>query len=748
MKKISLRRCLAVFSALVALTYGVVLACGWSDWDEYGVSAFTPEAFVDSAYKPFFYSDLFYYEIGHDNNHVHRFDDDIVRDWQVYLGKSNADTEVRYFLLTASLAAVDSVVQQSSKSLPAALGSMKLVQDKSDKKVAAFFKLLQYAKSNESYAASSKEYWGYDEKQDWIPLSPKQLEDRESMIKEMKRAADPFIGQRYFFQLVRSYFFSAHYDACIAFYEQYKNQFPENTLAARSLSYVAGSYYKQKNYAKANYLYAKIYDAGNEFKTVAHFSFHPQEDADWKQSLALCRDKQEQATLWHLLGIYFDEERAIKEIYTLDPASNKLDLLLVRLINKQEIRSNTESVAYGGAAYAPGKDSLNKTALKMVTAIAEEQRTAKPYLWFLSAGYLHFINEDYQTAAAYYERAKKTMPSEALAQAQLHLLVLMNKVATVKVVDKRGESDLLGDLARLQSVAADPIPSFRFANANDWIKRAMAKKYKKQKDELHAELFVHTDSFFADPARVVQLKAFLLDKSSSAFDRYCQSIYTITVPQISEFQYVKLAYQDRIDDALELIARSGEVEDGELLGNPFNGNIKDCHDCDHAAPQKVKYTKTGMLRKMKEMEDSIAAGKDVLNNGLLLGNAFYNMSHYGNARYFYEGAVIGTAHYSPVALSPAFQQMLVSQSKAKEYYRKALAYARTDEQKARITYLLLKCERNELYNQLYQNPDYSSWSYADRPATNFALLLPFKNTRYYNEVLAECGYFKAFLEKR
>ncbi|HTN17626.1 MAG TPA: hypothetical protein VL092_08100 [Chitinophagaceae bacterium] len=748
MKKIFLQKLLIVCSALTALSYGVLWACGWSDWDEYGVSAFTPEAFTDSAYRPFFYSDMFYYQIGHDNNHVHRFDDAVVRDWQDYLGKSRSDTEVRYFLLTASAGQVDTVLQQKVKTLPAQLAAMKLVQDKGSKKANAFFAFLHYAKANESYATTWSDYWGYDEKQQWIPLSPAQIKDRELMIKAMKEAPDAFIGQRYFFQLVRSYFFSLDYETCIAFYGQYKDRFPDNMLAARTQGYVAGAYYKQKDYAHANYLYSRVYDAGDELKTVAHFSFHPQEETDWQQTLALCRTKQEQATLWHLLGVYFDEERAISEIYKLDPASNKLDLLLTRLVNIQENRANAESTEYGGAAYTPRRDSLSKKALKLVSAIADEGKTAKPYLWLLSAGYLHFINEDYAKAAQYYAQARQTLPVDLLPQAQVRLLVLMNKVAAAKIIDQQKESELLDDLVWLQSQTKDPIPYFRFSYADDWIKRIMAGKYRRQKDILHAELFVHTDSFFSSPARVAQLKTFLLDTHSGPFDQYCQSIYPITVPQVSEFQYMSLAYQDKIGEALELISRSAAVEDAELPGNPFNGTIRDCHDCDHAAPQKVKYTKVSLLRKMKEMQDSATAGKDVYNNNLLLGNAFYNMSHYGNARYFYEGAVIGEAHYSPVELPAAFQPMLISQVNAKEYYRKALNAAVTDEQKAKVSYLMLKCERNELYNQLYKNPEYSAWSYAGRPATNFAPLQRYKQTAYYKEVLKECGYFQAWLGKR
>ena len=105
------------------------------------------------------------------------------------------------------------------------------------------------------------------------------------------------------------------------------------------MAYAAGAYYKLKNYSKANYYYSKVYDGCNALKTVAHYSFHPQEENDWKATLALCANNEEKITLWQMLGVFYsDETRAMKEIYQLNPHSEKLNLLLTRAINKEELR--------------------------------------------------------------------------------------------------------------------------------------------------------------------------------------------------------------------------------------------------------------------------------------------------------------------------------------------------------------------------------------------------------------------------
>src|SRR5687767_15420375 len=101
MKKIfSKKYVITSISSLVVGT-GIVLACA-GDWGpDYGSSSFTPEAFVDDEYKPFFYSNVFYYGISHDVQHDRRFNEANINDWSIFLGTSVPRTEMEYLLLTA-----------------------------------------------------------------------------------------------------------------------------------------------------------------------------------------------------------------------------------------------------------------------------------------------------------------------------------------------------------------------------------------------------------------------------------------------------------------------------------------------------------------------------------------------------------------------------------------------------------------------------------------------------------------------
>jgi hypothetical protein len=142
----------------------------------------------------------------------------------------------------------------------------------------------------------------------------------------------------------------------------------------------------------------------------------------------------------------------------------------------------------------------------------------------------------------------------------------------------------------------------------------------------------------------------------------------------------------------------------------------------------------------------VAANEDIYNNCLLLGNAFYNITHFGNARFFYEGKIIGEYYYSPWDIDKTYSKKLTDMGLAKYYYQKAYDNASTNEQKAKCAYMLAKCERNEYYNTTIftqsewdvSGADFLEWE-------GFKLLKNnYSDTKFYQKVINECGYFAKY----
>jgi hypothetical protein len=215
---------------------------------------------------------------------------------------------------------------------------------------------------------------------------------------------------------------------------------------------------------------------------------------------------------------------------------------------------------------------------------------------------------------------------------------------------------------------------------------------------------------------------------------------------------VRLCLDDKIDEAMVSLRHAIPDSGAALPGNPFNARINDCHDCDHEAPQKISYSRYGFLVKLRELKAKIAAGRDVYINAVLMGNAHYNITQFGNARAFFECAVIGDGDSQPEMIDTVFRGSLLSMSMAVRYYTLALGAAKTDEQKAKCQYLLAKCQRNDWYVQTFFNdPQYDEYEKQNRDFVawdGFKALRQYAQTQYYKEVLRECGYFKTYLAKK
>jgi hypothetical protein len=254
------------------------------------------------------------------------------------------------------------------------------------------------------------------------------------------------------------------------------------------------------------------------------------------------------------------------------------------------------------------------------------------------------------------------------------------------------------------------------------------------------------DTFYETPANVEKMKSFLSKPAKTAWENLAVSLYGIKLSDIYEYQAVMSAYDQKIDDAIAFLEQS-DGKGVELLGNPFNGKIKDCHDCDHEAAQKVKYTKLSLLQKMKEMRDHVEKNEDVYNNALLLANAYYNMTYFGNARVFYYNNI---SDQQSNYISPYYQTKLLNCSIANSYYQKAFDAASSAEQKAKCVYMIAKCERNKFYTERYfskndfygdTDVDFLAWEGFKK------LKAEYSNTKYYNEVINECGYFRQYVAK-
>lgn len=750
MKNRFLSKLLLAFSAVLLFVYGIIYACaGEGDWGWLFETNFAPETFVDKSYAPLFLSeDLFY--TGFDTKHNSRFNNEIVQDWSVFLeGKMDTAT-VKFFLIDSSATDVKRIQQfyQTQKKNSFSQKWAKKI-DLNDRKVSSFITFLSLSKQIESVSVSNLDAWSYES----VPQkSFKDFETIQTIENRYNTVSNLFLKNRYWFQTLKAYFYSGNYNRALAFFNKTENSVPKNTLYYRALSYIAGINFKNKNYDLSNYQYSLVFDKCPQMRAVAAFCFRPKENKDWNAALALAKTNDEKAALWAIQGFYGDEEKAIAEIYNLQPKSEHLDYLLTRLINNQEIKIDKSFKELSVTTYKKNvKDKIQKSTLDLVSKIAEANQVNQPYLWKLALGYLKTLNGNFEQADKNFDACESEMPKTALSISQVRLLRFVNNVSKIEKIDSDNEKTILKDLDWLYNDKTN-IENFRYENATAWSKKYLSALYKSQKNNLMAELFVKDSSFYDTEINLQAMKSFLAKSNKTEIEKIGVGNYDVSLDDINNYQAVRATFANKITDAIAFMKNINKLKLYKLSGNPFNGSIKDCHDCDHAFAKNKSYEQLDFLNTIKTMQENLATGIDVYNNAMLLGNAFYNITHFGNARLFHETNINGFGS-SPYYFRDKIRVMITDCSIAKMYYQKALAFAKTDEQKAKCYYMISKCERNTYYNEKYKTDD-SLWEMHNSKFNFIAwdgfktLKKEYSQTKYFQEVINECGYFKTYISPK
>lgn len=765
MIKKSLKKWYVVGSLSVLLSSGIYTygcADGW--WSYSSISNFTPEAFADASYEPLFFAPYDRFYNGGYMDNASMFNDDIVEEWTTYLqGKLDREEIKKYLLSSQEYAGEIDQLYANLKGKKTTSWNLK------DERIRNFVTFLYQAKEIESYSNDSYSYWDYESYVANL-MEENQADKVEKIYKNLK-SKDVFFTNRMWFQVLKAKFYSTNRASVIAFFEQTAAKQPKNNLYYRGLSYVAGAYYQAGDYDKSNALYAEVFNANATLRQVALYNYKPRETERVKQLVSSISSTEVQAAVWAMQGYYTNSMDALKEVVAIDSKSPHANYLLTRWVNEQEssvLKYREESFKSSKEYFSSLKKAIDQSGLDWVNQMAAQpQKVDNPSLWLLASGYLSIFQGDYKAAEAAFAKAQKEAKGNVLIHNQIRLFGLINQVSQISKMDAKAEQVILNDM---QWIYTEIIPHsnyedpFRYEYAVHWIRQYLAAVYKEQGNSVMSEIMFSNLDFYGKVDNTVKMEKFLLTQKKTTFEQLMVDKYEYNLSDIYERRAINLFYQDKVDQAIVEMKKAEPVttsyayndepyvktyQNTILLGNPFNGKIQDCNDCDHVAKQAVKYTKLSFLEKVKEMQDKINKGEDVYNNALLVGNAFYNATYYGNARVFYYNALVN--EYGNF-ISPAERKYLLNMSMAKKYYAIAKKAAITKEQKAKMAYMEAKTERNEFYANQYQNKEYYWGAGWDDPMFKKwkgfqELATQYSDTKYYQEVINECGYFRTYIAK-
>ena len=742
------KKCVILFSVFITSCIVIIIACSGIDFTYY--SHFSPEVSdIDSSFEPMFISEELFYNYSEFEYYSQRFNTNIIDEWSVYLEDRIPIKEIEYFLLdnnsTKEINELYANVQNSNKS-----GILNSRFSVIDSKVKGFIQFLYFAKQIEAISLQQLGVWDIEHGMKRFYASPEIIAELENRY---HIESDPFLKNRYWFQVAKAKYYSIDKSSIISFFDKTKETVKKNNLYYRALSYVAGAHYKQRNYTLSNYLYSIVYYNCKEMRSIAAYNFHPQEQSDFDSSLQLASNNNEKIALWTLYGYYADELKAIREISKLDTKNEHIDFLLAHFINNEEKRLNSEAELKNAVEYKNVlKENVNPEAVLLIDSIARQENTSRPFLWYMGAGYFQILAGNYKLADLYLEKSSKLISNKPLAVNQIRLLQLVNNILRIDSITKQHEEKLVSELDWLYNKCPnDSIKSFRYNHTVSWSKYYLSSLYKSQGNHVFSEILDPSTNYYINQNNIDNMIEYFTKKDMSNWDSIIIGQYAFTLSDLYDYVSIKntYIYPENLEKAIYYMELSQHSND-TLDCDPFLGRIKDICECTEGNVPNIRFTKLDLLRRMKDLQLLIAKGERTYEHYLALGNAFYNITYFGNSREFYFNAIIN--NYG-IYIDPLYKSWLLNSSIANTYFNNALQVANNNEQKALCVYMMSKCERNTFYTERYYEDGYLRDSY--NQDTNYLawngfvkLKNEYSHTSFYKQVIKECGYFKSYISKR
>jgi hypothetical protein len=741
-----------------------IRACAFSDEpDTKGYSVFSPEIIHQPDKIPFFLSYHSYY--GDDSYAIPATTPTITgrntAEWVAFFDQKIKPEDIEWLVYNSKTEELELIRRNfaGEKTKIDTFNKNTLSQIKSAKNSLDAVDYIILAKKTEKLFNPDYDSWEpltYDSSSitKWIPV----------FKSKFSAAKNKFLRDRYGFQVTRALCLTGQFDECIDFFDNsFKPTKESGSMYFRSLGFKARAFYKKQNYSQSNYLYSSLYEQDPCSKYSAFQSFHPLEEADWTASLSLAKSTREKEVLWHLFGIYADPLRGMKEIYSLNPKSDLLPLLLVRSVNLAEQTSlnnplhydNFYAAAYQARSALESEQEIFKTnmdsssqipLLEFINKVIREKKTGKLSPWQLSSAYLSLLNGSLQTSGEVLS-SLSIDPKDTLVLGQAEILKGILDVKKTTIINSDREKLIY---THIQKILSFPQPELRKDNAVRYMLTLLSGAYSKKQDLLKTELcYPEGEKFYQSAVSIQHMIDFMNKKDLNGFEKYVVGQYPLKLADLYKEKAVALMYNYQFAEATREFEKSKESGSEELYGNPFTIHVTDCHDCDHIAQQKTKYSKYVFAKKMIELKakgDTAADAQERAQNYFLYANGLYNMTWYGNARFAHDSRIFTDDYYTLYEAKEGKQlrkSNFFNCNEAMTWYQKALSLSKDKEFRAKCTWMSAKCEHNIWLGSLDTdgdlNKDFVAGKYFNQMKNEYA------DTRYYKEAINECGYFCTFI---
>ncbi|AZL53564.1 hypothetical protein EI285_02855 [Aliarcobacter skirrowii] len=565
---------------------------------------------------------------------------------------------------------------------------------------------------------------------DFIPIA----------LNKIDNTKNSFLKQRYFYIALRLSHYKDSTKNSLDIYNKYSYLLNNSNSIVKDWiqGLYAGALVKNNEIAKGVYEFSKLFENSiNSHLSFYNFKYITSEEY-FNELLSYAKDDSEKTKMYAIRALNYNSNvlEEMKNIYNIDKNSKWLDFLIFRELLKSQTLHNTYGSAY--------KDYENENSeyIDFLKNIDKDDI----YLVDLSLVHFNIYFKKYEESKKILDRLLVEFPNKHELEVASYILYLNS----LKSIDSSIEDEIYKRVSHFNENEFD---------IYKYTLNTLSNLYKNQNQDFEKYL---SDNFYyieykdLDLENFKKFEMFLETKQDTKLREFLQTKFKkMVTANKSSFDFAKitvlinnLKFQEALDTNFEILDKT------KVEFNPFNGLIRG----NNRSGKKEPFTIREFLQRVIKIENELEKNPNSVMDNFLLANSLYNLSHFGNIN---RVTTVYRSNY--LVHTPKLQEEKLNL--AINYYEKALENSKDIELNAKITYLIAKTtlaifdlnyykypqennwwKKNSVYN--YGSDEFYEKFLEDSGSRYFNILQNnFKDTRYYNELIQECGDFKTYINR-
>ncbi|MBL0198694.1 MAG: hypothetical protein IPP81_00525 [Chitinophagaceae bacterium] len=786
-----------ISTAIISLPQNII-GCGPdADPYDYYTSFFHQNLPEAQGYRPFYYIG---YQSFYDDAEPTDVTDVLADEWITYCGHSVQKADAKKLVNKFAWKDLNNLYYNLEKNQP-----LKIPDSVKQNSMTAYFiqskdlealGYILYAKQVEPYVTGGEGDWNAPAR-DSLKMA-KLIKNGQQLYAVAKK---DIFKQKYAYQFLRLAHYSERYTDVINWYDEFAARTTSNSvLQPLTLALKAGALFHTGQQKEAAYLFSKVFAASTAKRISNYLGFNWSVDrkANKNDYLDMCKGDKERAAMLALFALSSSDNSLpdMKEIFRLNPASEELEVLVVREINKLEEKYLTPAMLKvpGGKPFYftwedESKDSVMRESEKEVTSLAsflndaaQSKSISNAGLFETAAGYAAYMTRDYTTAKKYLADAEK-MPLTQKVKDQWALTNLLVTINEKDKIDAAFEEQLLPSLQWIaEKVKAEKAVTLNYWQVQQWrsiyrnlMSEVLAKRYHEQGDLAKETLcigaadhmmkgqqnyygsvngidFLRNNLMSKD---VEKLYTLLTTNQPNKFESYLFAHNSVTKKEVVDFAGTSYVREYDYTKAIEWFKKSSDKK--AITKNPFIDVLYDVEE-QLADEKKFSTTKLAFAQEMLKLEQQTRQPAMAAKSFYKMALGMYNITYYGHTWEMVQYYRSGSDGYYIPENGTAFQKEYYGAFKAKEYFEKAMDAGTDKNFKARCLFMMAKCAQKQVHQPQYSEYK-TNWDKYDEDQKAYwakfkantyfpQFVKEYGNTAFYKEAFSSCSYLRDFVKKK